>query len=249
MPEVEAALHLRARGAPDDTVRMFLTFIAAMDRARDATSLWRAGVALFRSHPEVFDPCRAADLPFSMLKRLLAKASVSQRHEQDTGAWHRIARSLAAGLGPRVYRVIHRGVGDAEDLLNEVRTEQRFPMLRGKKVGPMWVRMLAEHGGAAIRRIDRIPVAVDVHVRRVTENLGVASTGDLQLEEARPKIQSAWKKAVSAANICGPSRIAGTCAALDPALWSIGKYGCSHCKTVGARVPIGRACDHCQLPT
>ena len=113
----------------------------------------------------------------------------------------------------------------------------------------MWVRMLAEPGGAVIRRIDRISVAVDVHVRRVTENLGIASTGNLQLEEARPKIQSAWKKAAVAANICGPSRIAGTCAALDPALWSFGKYGCSHCETVGARVPIGRACDHCQLPT
>ena len=247
MPEVRAARQLRADGAPDDVVRMFLTFIAAMDRARDATSLWRAGVSLFGSHPEVFDLSRAADLPFSTLRRLLAEPGVSQRHEQDTGAWLRIARSLATGDGARVSDVIHRGVGDAEELLKEVRAGRRFPMLRGAKVGPMWIRMLAEPGGATITRIDRIPVAVDVHVRRVTENLGVTNTGGLELDEARSHIQSAWRKAVGAAQICGPSRITGTCAALDPALWSFGKYGCSHCETVGVRVPIGRACDHCQL--
>ena len=137
MPEVRAARQLRADGAPDDVVRMFLTFIAAMDRARDATSLWRAGVSLLGSHPEVFDPGRAADLPFSTLRRLLAEPGVSQRHEQDTGAWLRIARSLAAEDGAGVYEVIHRGVGDAEDLLKEVRAGRRFPMLRGAKVGPM----------------------------------------------------------------------------------------------------------------
>ena len=52
MPEVEAARKIKARGAPGDTVRLFLTFIAAMDRARDAGVLWRAGVELFELHPE-----------------------------------------------------------------------------------------------------------------------------------------------------------------------------------------------------
>ena len=105
MPEVEAARQLRAKSVPDDALRMFLTFVAAMDRARDAAALWRAGVALIESHPEVFDPCRAADLPFSTLKRLLADPGVSQRHEPDTKAWRRIAWSLAAGDGSRVTAV------------------------------------------------------------------------------------------------------------------------------------------------
>ena len=248
MPEVEAARKIRTQGAPDDAVRMFLTLIAAMDRARDAASLWSAGVALFGLHPEVFDPRRAADLPFSMLKHLLAEACVSQRHQPDAGAWQRIAKSLVAGDGSPVHKVIHLGVGDADELLKEVKTEDRagsrFPMLRGPKIGPMWVRMLAEPGEAKITRMDTVRVAVDVHVRRVTANLGVAS-----LKDAKSKIQTAWQRAVAAADVCGPSRIAGTCAALDPALWSFGKYGCSHCERVGARVPIGRACDRCQLPT
>ena len=252
MPEVEAARQIRTSGASDDAVRMFLTFIAAMDRSRDAASLWRAGVALFGLHPEVFDAHRAADLPFARLKRLLAEAHVAQRYQQDARAWQRISRSLVAGDGSPVHRVIHRGVGDAEELLTAVKSEDcagpRFPMLRGPKIGPMWVRMLAEPGEARITRMDAVRVAVDVHVRRITENLSVASTRGLRLKDAKPKIQAAWQSAVTATDICGPPRIAGTCAALDPALWSFGKYGCSHCETVRQRVPIGRACEHCQLP-
>ena len=252
MPAVEAARQLRAQGASDSTVRVFLTFVAAMNRARDATTLWHAGVVLFGSHPEVFDTRRAAALPLSQVSHLLANSGVSQRHGPDARAWHRIAESLATVAASPVHGVIHRGAGDAQDLLKDVKTKDhagrpRFPMLRGPKIGPMWVRMLAEPGGAAITRIDTIPVAVDVHVRRVTENLRVTATRDLRLKEATPRIQSAWKKAVVPALIPGPARIAGTCAALDPALWAFGKYGCSHCETVGVRVPIGRACDYCQL--
>ena len=209
-------------------------------------ALWRAGLVLFGSHPEVFDPRLAAALPFERLLDLLKRTSVSKYHGDDMRAWHRIARSLATGHWLPVYKVIHRGLGDAEELLKEVRSGGRFPMLRGPKIGPMWVRMLAEPGRATITRMGTIPVAVDVHVRRITENLAVASSGGLQLKEAKQKIQSAWQKAVAAANICGPSRIAGTCAALDPVLWSFGKYGCSHCETVGVLIPIGRACAHCK---
>ena len=249
MPEVRAARQLRAQEVPDAAVRVFLTLVAAMDRARDATSLWRAGVSLFGSHPEVFDPGQAADLPYSTLRRLLAEPGVSQRHDLDTRAWLRIARSLAVRDGSRVYEVIHRGIGDAEELLKEVRAGRGYPMLRGPKIGPMWVRMLAEPGGATIAGLDRIPVAVDVHVRRTTENLGVTNTGDLDLEAARPLIQLAWQKAVAGVSIGGPARIAGSCAALDPALWSFGKYGCSHCERAGTRLPVSGACDHCRLST
>ena len=187
MPEVDAARQLRTQGASDYAVRVFLTFIAAMDRARDATTLWHAGVMLFGSHPGVFDTRRAAGLPLSQVSHLLANSGVSQRHGPDARAWHRIAESLATGAASPVHEVIHRGAGDAHELLKDVKTKDhagpRFPMLRGPKIGPMWVRMLAEPGGAAITRIDTIPVAVDVHVRRVTENLRVTDTQGLRFTE------------------------------------------------------------------
>ena len=110
----------------------------------------------------------------------------------------------------------------------------------------MWVRIMANPGAARIERIEKIPVAVDTHVRRVTRNLGIVRAGR---EGARGKrmIQAAWRDAVMAGNIGGPSGISGTSAALDPALWFFGKYGCSHCEANGRQVPIGRACRACRL--
>ena len=251
MPEVECVQKLRAADVSEREVRLFLTFVSAMDRARDAVRLWRAGVKLFELHPQIFDPAKVSAMPFRTLLVLLSDNDVSQRHGPDSEAWRSIAGSLDSGSGS-VCRVIDHGVGDAEELLRELQScdranRPRFPMLRGPKIGPMWVRIMANPGMAKIDRMYTIPVAVDVQVRRATENLGVTDTQSLQLKEAKPVIQSAWHTAVAAARIGGPSGIIGTCAALDPALWFFGKYGCSHCERVRQRVPVGRACNHCQL--
>ena len=99
-----------------------------------------------------------------------------------------------------------------------------------------------------IRRLETVPVAVDVQVRRVTENLGVTNTYGPELNRIKKQIQQAWSDGVAAARIGGPERIAGTCCALDPALWFYGKHGCSHCATVKRQVRFGRACDDCRFP-
>ena len=251
MPEVECVQQLRDFGTPDRLVRLFLTFVSAMDRARDATRLWRAGVKLLESHPEVFEPAEVLAMTSDTVRALLSANGVSQRHGRDANAWRTIAGSLASGNGA-VFRVIDSGVGDARELLGELRGvdyngQSRFPMLRGPKVGPMWVRIMANPGGAKIGRIDTIPVAVDVQVRRATENLGVTDSQGLRLKEAKPVIQTVWRTAVADARIGGPPGIAGTYAALDPALWFFGKHGCSHCEKMGQRVPISSACNHCQF--
>ena len=275
MPEVEALHRLRASGASPETgqdsallysvhsvkhvlslggthraARLFLTFIAAMDRARDATQLWNAGVGLYKDHPESFDPQHVAGLEVDALARVLKAARVSRRHGPDSNAWHQIAKSLSAGLDSPVSRVIDAGSGEAKELLRDLKScdnwgRARFPMLRGPKVGPMWIRMMANPGRARIGRIEIIPVAVDIQVRRATENLGVTTTRGLPLRKAKPVIQQTWKDAVSEAEIAGPAGIEGTSAALDPALWFFGRHGCGHCRKAGQLVSFGRACDFC----
>ena len=252
LPEVESVQHLRACGTSDRSVRLFVTFVAAMDYSRDSTRLWRAAVKLFASHPEVFDPDKVVSMPSPTVSDLLRASGVSQRHGPDATAWCSIADSLASRSGA-VCRVVEDGIGDAEELLAELKSRDRagltrFPMLRGPKVGPMWVRIMANPGGAQISRIATIPVAVDVHVRRVTENLGVTATRGPKLnKKIKKKIQCAWYAAVKVARIGGPSGITDTCAALDPALWFFGKHGCGHCEKMRQRIPISRACHHCQL--
>lgn len=252
MPEVRAVQQLRALGTSCRIIRVFLTLVSAMDRARDATRLWRASVGLFEHRPEVFVPNAVVAMSSETLSALLREARVSQRYGPDTEAWRQIANSLASGSGA-VCRLVDSGIGDAAKLLGDLCSfdrigQPRYPMLRGPKISTMWVRIMAEPGGAKIRGIDSIPVAVDVQVRRATEYLGVSDTVGLQLGEAKAMIQSAWRRAVTSSAIGGPSGISGTCAALDPALWFFGKFGCSHCEQVGRRSPISSACRHCRYP-
>lgn len=251
MPEVEAVRRLRDWRASGRQVRQFLTFVSAVNRARDANSLWKAAVDLYRSNPELFEPAEIAHMPSPDLREALSSAKVSQRHAPDSDAWKRIAVSLVIKEGP-TRRMIEEGRGDACELLADVRSERdgkaRFPLLRGPKISPMWIRIMAAPGGATITRIDTIPVAVDVQVRRVTENLGVTDTRGSTLDkDVKCRIQSAWREAVSVADFGGPPQIAGTCAALDPALWLFAARGCSFCEKKGRKMPVSKACDGCQL--
>jgi len=250
MPEVECVARLRDLGASDRSVRLFLTFIAAMNRARDAVRLWHSGVELFQSYPELFEPDEASAMPVSTIRERLSQSGVSQRHRPDSCAWNTIAHSLAAGGNP-VSRAVDSGEGHAEELLRYLRSscggQSRFPLLRGPKIGPMWVRMLVDPGGAKIGDIDNIPVAVDVHVCRVTKNLGLLDIQNVSVEKNRQEIQEIWRTAINTAKVGGPPELRGTCAALDPALWIFGKYGCKYCEKVAEPVPISRACEHCQL--
>ncbi len=245
MPEVRALESLA--GEPGYRVRLFLTFVCAVDRMRNADRLWRDAARLFEAHPEVFEPESLVRTPMGDLKATLSHHHVSKFHEPDTAGWLRIGRTLATGDGP-VCRLIRRGHGDADAILRDLRSRDRdgnrFPLLRGKKIGPMWLRIMVAPGGAAVSRMEVVPVAVDVQVRRATAALGVAYATDL----SKSTIQDAWREAVAAGNVPGPPGLAGTCAALDPALWSFGRSGCSRCHKKKLRVPISRACDSCVLP-
>ena len=173
------------------------------------------------------------------------------RARDTTRLWRDIASSLVSGVGA-VSRLVDSGAGDAKDLLKDLRRGDsegrvRYPMLQGPKVSAVWVRIMANPGGAKVARISIISVAVDVQVRRATENLRVTDARDLELGDAKPEIQSTRHAAVTAASIGGPSGITGTSAALDPVLWFFGTHGCSHCEKVNQRVHISRACNHCQL--
>ena len=253
MPEVKYVRRLYEGGTLGRKVRLFVTFLSAMDRARDSESLWNAGFNLFNSLPELFDPVTISAISIDTLFNRLKDSNVSQRHQADVNAWWTIAHSLTSEYPSSVQKVIDDGIGDAKDLLRDLKSNDhigrpRFPLLRGPKIGAMWVRILANPGKAKIDRIDLIPVAVDIHVCRVTENLGVTGRQRLVAEKDRGIIQSVWRDASATAKFGGPSGIGDTCAALDPALWYFGKFGCSHCEKVGQRVPISRACSHCQFP-
>lgn len=243
---------LRALAQSDRETRLFFTFISAVDYMRKADALWNNGVKLFESHPELFDPDQASEVSLERLESLLRDNGI-YRYDRDVEAWHTIAKSLRSGNDSPIKRLIDRGVGDAEELLTDLQSlddkgDARFPLLKGHKIRAMWLQIMADpgQGGARIERMEVVPVAVDRHVRRVTENLGITDTRGSSLEKARPIIQSTWRKAVQTVDIGGPPGIAGTCAALDLALYLFGKDGCSECEKEKRRKPIRvTVCNHC----
>ena len=164
-----------------------------------------------------------------------------------------IGESLAADDCPDPIRVaMNGGPADAGSVLQSLGATHpagtaRFPLLSGPKIGPMWVRMLAYPGGAEISDIEVIPVAVDTHVQRVTEMLGLVALRELD-ERHRREIQEVWFEGVQESGpFGGPTPIDGSAAALDPALWVLGKNGCSRCEREARKIEIGSICQLCPL--
>jgi hypothetical protein len=252
MPEVVFAERLHELGADDACIRTGLTLVMALDRARDADRLWSAAAVLYASRSDLFDPGAISRLPRGEAGDALRASGVSQRHGADTEAWLRVGLSLSDPvLAPAIHRAVHDGTGSVAALLDERHKtapdgSPLFPMLRGPKIGPVWVRILAYPGGATLEGLEQLPVGVDVQVRKVTEYLGLTATQGLPLEEARPVIQAAWRQQVDefGADAAGPMK--DTCAALDPALWFFGKWGCTFCERAGRRLPIHTACADCR---
>jgi hypothetical protein len=249
LPEVPAAAAVRGTGASEPQVRLFLTFTSAMDRARDAERLWQAASALYLERPELFTPHYILSESDEVANSLVV-SGVSQRHGPDLATWRRLAQTLAfPPQGSAVAQAIGGGIAKVSELLAErmlctTSGEPLYPMLRGPKVGPMWVRILAYPGDAKLTGLDVLPVAVDVQVLRASQCLGVVGQG-LTIDAARPLIQQAWRDDVTRHGAAGPPGLEDTCAALDPALWFFGKYGCSHCERVSERVAVGDICEGC----
>ena len=255
MPEVRAASALRGSGASAADVRLFLTFNAAMDRARDADTLANAAVAMWRAEPWTVQPLDITRRPLTDLADTLRRFGVSQRHMADAFAWRVIAETLAdPSAAPATRGAIHDGAADARVLLEEVTSRsgaatQRFPLLGGPKISALWIRLLAHPGGAQITSLEIVPVAVDVQVRKVTEYLGVTDTGGLPLEDVRAAIQETWARDVAEHGAAGPDGIDGTPGALDPALWFYAKWGCTYCEHVKGRMQVSPLCDECRFPS
>ena len=250
IPEVRMAEALRRQGISDRHLRIVLTLGVAMDRARDADRLWDAMLRLIERHAWTLDPATVATADRDTLGGALAESGVSQRHGPDTAAWQRIMQAMVRPEAPQAFRdVIDTGQGRYEELLEALSRvdssgEPWFPLLRGPKISLVWIRMLVEPGGAEISGLNAMPIAVDAQVRKVTEYLGVTDTRGWPLARARSVIQAAWHSGADAS--VGPKRLAGTPAALDPAVWFLGKWGCTHCEAAGARSPVATVCSGCR---
>lgn len=251
IPEVGAAQRVRDAGASVREVRRFLTFVCAVDYQLNSDRLWKSAAEIFPARSELFDPAEIVAMPPEVLHRELRNAGIAGRfHQKNARSWWQIGERLVSSERSAVGRVIEEGIGCVEALLKDLR---HFPLLRGKKIGPVWIRIMANPGGARIVPADAMSVGVDIHVRRLTRNLGVLDDGqavavvDVDDDMRDAEIRRTWNDAAIRADIQGPPGVASGAGALDPALWFFGRYGCRHCDASARPVRFGRACGSCRM--
>jgi hypothetical protein len=145
MPEFAGARALRAAGATDTEVRLWLTFTVALDRIRDADALAEASGRLWKRERWAFEPEEVVRRGPAAVASVLRASGVSKLHAPDADAWFRIAQSLAGGASRPITDAIYAGRGDVPRLVAEVVRRDAdghalFPSLRGPKISQLWIR-------------------------------------------------------------------------------------------------------------
>lgn len=101
-----------------------------------------------------------------------------------------------------------------------------YPYLRGKKIGPLWVRMLRDNIGIShLKNLNRVPIPVDIHVARASLALGVVRGKYLgPVEPMFERISEVWFESTQGLNFGRKEMIALD---MDKPLWNLSKYGCA----------------------
>jgi hypothetical protein len=93
--------------------------------------------------------------------------------------------------------------------LNNGRAVPDFPFLRGKKIGPCWLRMLRDNVGLSIRNLEAVPIPVDIHVARASLAVGlVRGQYEGRVAGIHEEIRRAWRESAKGLRVDGRKMIA-----------------------------------------
>lgn len=233
MPEDELPLGVQ-RGSLEHI--LFITLTVAIDYQRDANALWASARKTFADTETkyLFDPALVHAAGRARVRADLAKHSLSKKPKKDCDIWYTIAITFHKKWGGDPQNFLAECGCDAVTVLKRLRTgthleqgKERpdYPYLRGLKIGPLWLRMLKDNVGLQIRRMDKVPIPVDVHIARASLATGIVrGTYNGGLAEIYESIRKAWAAAVIGLKAGErPMRALD----VDEALWHLSKYGCS----------------------
>jgi len=217
---------------------LFLTFTVAIGYVHDAHWLWRSALRAL-DDPEtsyLFDPARLARVTDDQVLASMEEHDLIGRGgKRDAKFWRTIGTTLRGEYGgdPRVF--MEDCDWDAPTILRRLRQDQHpegsgtkddFPLLRGKKIGPLWLRIMRDNAEITqIKNMDKVPLPVDVHTARATLTTGVIrGTYSGTLSGLFQPIRDAWSAALQDLP-AGSQPI--NALDIDAPLWTLSKYGCS----------------------
>lgn len=215
---------------------LFLTLTVALDYQREAGALWEAARQTFEDPTTryLFDPKALHETPWQTVRTDMQRYRLSKKPGKDSNIWRTVGitfykqwngdpRNFLEACGWSAPVILER-LGSSTHLNNE-RQVPDFPYLRGRKIGPLWVRMLRDNAGLEIRNLEAVPIPVDVHVARATLALGIVG-GEYEgnLEGIYSHIREVWRESVKGLQVDGREMIALD---VDEPLWNLSKYGCT----------------------
>jgi len=215
---------------------LFITFTVSIDYQRDAPSLWQSARKTFED-PEtsyLFVPELLYKTSSDKIKKDMQKYKLSKKSEKDSNIWHTIGISFYKKWEGNPINFIEDCKWEApiiiECLENSQHEEQGkpspdFPYLRGKKISSLWLRMLRDNVGLEFKKLNKIPIPVDIHVVRATLTTGIIrGTITKNLNKISDNIRETWLECVEGLTAHNRPMISLD---MDEPLWNLSKYGCS----------------------
>lgn len=183
----------------DREAALFLTLTTALNRQRDAERLYSRFERLWYEEPWIFDPeTLVGEDRFEDLRALFEAEGV-RFHRKDAEAWYEVSRTLYYyydGDPMTLFRAHDYEMPAIAEQVVEASGDTRFygdnfPILRGEKIRPMWLR-LVDNQVHSLSGIGGSDIPVDTHVASFTGRLlGV----DLTTAEAdKQRARRFWRR-------------------------------------------------------
>lgn len=218
-----------AKDLDRETLLLVVTYTTALDYMRNAEELWRSSINTLKDDEVswVFNPHSVVKRTKGELLKALGKHGLAKKKNRDTEIWYTLSQTLSKKYGGKITPLFEEYSYDAfsmfEDFLKNRKDE--FPSLSGMKIFPHWIRSLKEKAPIPIKRVEELPIPVDVHVARATFTTGCI-TGKYSAkgitEAVKKKVIEVWKEGLKGTGIAPIE--------MFRPLWLLSKHGCHYRK-------------------
>lgn len=217
---------------------LFVTLTVSIDYQRDAKTLWGNARKTFEDEETryLFHPESVYKTPIGKIIADMQKYKLSKKTKKDATIWKTVATTFYTKWDGNPMNFLHNCDWDALEVLKRLKNDKHssngktvhdFPYLRGNKIGPLWLRILAYIVGInRLKNLNKVPIPVDTHVARATFYLGIIKGNYKgQMSSLYEDIRKVWFNCVNGVLIKGREMIPLD---LDEPLWNLSRKGCSH---------------------
>jgi len=231
----------------------FITLTVSIDYQRDANTLWAVSRKAWEN-PEtayLYNPQLLHEIPPRRIAEDMQKSGLSKKTKKDPYIWRTVGVTVFKKWQAKPLNFLKDCEWDSLKILDRLKNDKHmynkklvpdYPYLRGNKIGPLWLRMLRDNVGIdKLKRLDEVPIPVDIHVARATLSTGVVR-GEYQgcLNELFEIIRKAWFGSVKGINLKNRPMMALD---VDEPLWHLSKHGCTKRDKESGECPVKNRCE------